>query len=58
MKVIGILLLILGVAGLVYCADLNMFSGSVIGIIGGIGSVTALLSGIGFLLSKNHKKNE
>jgi len=53
MKVIGVLLLIFGVAGLAMSA--NMFGD--ISIAGGIGSVTALLSGIGFLLSKKNKTN-
>ncbi|MEK4508241.1 MULTISPECIES: hypothetical protein [Paenibacillus] len=51
MKVIGILLLILGVIGIVLG---GMMVGD-IGIAAIIGSITALLSGIGFLIAKNKK---
>lgn len=53
MKVIGILLLILGAVGVLI--SINMFGD--IGIAGGIGSVTAMLSGLGFVLSKKNKTN-
>ena len=51
MKVIGILLLIVGAFGLIISA---MMFGD-IAYAGGIGSVAALLSGIGFLIGSGKK---
>ena len=53
MKIIGILLIVLGVIGFVLS---SMMFGD-IGVAGGIGSASALLSGIGFLLACRQLKS-
>ncbi|MCM3739186.1 hypothetical protein M3210_02775 [Oceanobacillus luteolus] len=53
MKIISIILLIVGVVGLF----LSMLMYGDIGIAAGIGSVTAILSGIGFILINKQINN-